>query len=386
MRYHNSVLRDLLNYLPWGEFERLVDCHGADYRVRRLRTKDQLIALIFAQLSGMSGLRGITSGLGSQANALYHLGARPVARSTMADANMKRPAAVFTELFAALVQRTSRGLRGKTGQAVRLIDASSLPLNKLSEGWSRLSTKACGAKVHVVYDPHAERPVYFSVTAAKVADITAAKSMPIEPGATYVFDLGYYDFGWWAKLDQARCRIVTRLKKNTPLTVIKQRPLPKSAPDHILSDRIATLPARLAASRRNPMAKPVREILLRNEAGKILRIVTNDLKSAAAKIADLYKQRWDIELFFKWIKQNLKIKKFLGTTENAVRIQVAAALIAYLLLHTARAACRITIKPLEFASLVRLNLMQRRPLDRLNQPPDRATPDRRQLTLSLSPC
>lgn len=386
MRHQNSVFRDLLNYLPWRELERLVEEHKADYRVRTLRTKDQLIALIFAQLSGMSGLRGIASGLGSQANGLYHLGGRPVARSTLSDANMKRPAAVFTELFAALVARTSRGLRGKAGAAVRLIDATSLPLNKLSEDWSRLSTKACGAKAHVVYDPHAERPVYFSVTAAKVADITAAKSMPIEPGATYVFDLGYYDFAWWAKLDQARCRIVTRLKKNTPLTVIKERPLPKSAPDHLLSDRIGTLPERLARSRRNPMAKPVREICLRNEAGKVLRILTNDLKSSAAKIADLYKQRWDIELFFKWVKQNLRIKKFLGTTENAIRIQVAAALIAYLLLHTARAACRTTIGALEFASLVRLNLMQRRPLNRLKAPPDLSSPDRRQLTLSLSPC
>ena len=386
MRYHNSVLRDLLNYLPWRDFERLVEEHDADHRVRKLRTKDQLVALIFAQLSGISGLRGITSGLGSQANALYHLGARPVARSTLSDANTKRPAAVFTELFGALVQRTGRGLRHKTGEAVRLIDATTLPLNKLSEDWSRLSTKACGAKAHVVYDPHAERPVYFSVTAAKVADVTAAKSMPIEPGATYVFDLGYYDFAWWAKLDQARCRIVTRLKKNTPLTVIKQRPLPKRAPAHLLSDRIGTLPARLAASRRNPMAKPVREIRLRNEAGKVLRILTNDLKSSAAKIADLYKQRWDIELFFKWIKQNLKIKHFIGTTENAVRIQVAAALIAYLLLHTARAACRITIRPLEFAWLVRLNLMQRRAIDRLKAPPDLSTPDRRQLALAFSPC
>lgn len=386
MRYQNSVLRDLLNYLPWREFDRLVDEHGADHRVRKLRTKDQLIALIFAQLSGISGLRGIASGLGSQANGLYHLGARPIARSTLSDANTKRPAAVFTELFAALVQRTSRGLRGKTGEAMRLIDATTLPLNKLSEDWSRLSAKACGAKAHVVYDPHAERPVYFSVTAAKVADITAAKSMPIEPGATYVFDLGYYDFAWWAKLDQARCRIVTRLKKNTPLTVIKERPLPRSAPDHILSDCIGTLPPRQSHSRRNPMANPVREIRLRNDAGKILRILTNDLKSSAAKIADLYKQRWDIELFFKWVKQNLRIKKFLGSTQNAIRIQVAAALIAYLLLHTARAACRITIKPLEFVSLVRLNLMQRRPLDRLKTPPDLASTDRRQLTLSLSPC
>jgi len=386
VRYQNSVLRDLLNYLPWREFDRLVDEHGADYRVRKLRTKDQLIALIFAQLSGMSGLRGIASGLGSQVNGLYHLGTRPVARSTLSDANVKRPAAVFTELFAALVQRTSRGLRGKTGEAVRLIDATALPLNKLSEGWSRLSTKACGAKAHVVYDPHAERPVYFSVTAAKVADITAAKSMPIEPGATYVFDLGYYDFAWWAKLDQARCRIVTRLKKHTPLTVIKQRPLPKNAPGHILSDRIGTLPPRQAHSRRNPMAKPVREIRLRNDAGKILRIVTNDLKSAAAKIADLYKQRWDIELFFKWIKQNLKIKKFLGTTENAIRIQVAAALIAYLLLHIARAACRNSISAHEFVSLVRLNLMQRRSLNHLKAPPNLSTPDTRQLALSLSPC
>ena len=207
------------------------------------------------------------------------------------------------------------------------------------------------------------------VTAANVNDVTPAQQMPVKPGASYVWDLGYYDFALWSKFDAAGCRVVTRLKKNTPLQFSETRDVPTGGP--ILSDRIGTLPRRLAYSRRNPMQKPVREIRLRIDSGKVLRIVTNDLQATAQEIADLYKRRWAIELFFRWIKQNLRIRKFLGTSENAVRIQIAIALIAFLLLRMVQRAHSAVKSPLDFARLIRANLMDRRPIRDLEQPPPR---------------
>ena len=179
--------------------------HGADARVRRLTTKSQLIALLYGQLSGASSLREIEAGLESHAARLYHLGASPAQRSTLADANALRPAAVFAELFAHDGAAGHRGLRRKLGRD-DLSDRCrrALRLDRRSADWARFSAGVCGAKVHVIYDPDADRPIYAAVTAANVNDITPAKAMPIEPGATYVFDLGYYDYDWWAKLDRAQ--------------------------------------------------------------------------------------------------------------------------------------------------------------------------------------
>ena len=208
------------------------------------------------------------------------------------------------------------------------------------------------------------------MTPARVTDLTAAKAMPIEAGATYVFDLGYYDYGWWAELHEADCRIVTRFKTNTHLTVEEERPVPPTPGDGgvILSDRVGRLPERQAGRRRNPFQAPVREVTVRIETGKVLRILSNDLKATAQDIADLYERRWAIELFFRWVKQTLKIRHFLGNNENAVRIQVAVALIAYLLLQMAKADQTTVTSPLAFARLVRANLMHRKRIDRLLKP------------------
>jgi hypothetical protein len=343
-----------------------VDEHGADWRVRQLSTKSQFVALLYAQLAGCSSLRETVTGLKSQASKLYHVGAQPVCRSTLADANAARPAEVFGELFRRMLKRAGRGLLGKTTEATYLIDATVLPLPGLCGGWAHFSTKATGAKLHVIYDPDADQPIYAAMTPARVNDITAAHDMPVEPGATYVFDLGYYDYGWWAKLDAEGCRIVTRFKSNTPLALIKEQAVPKGGAT--LSDRIGFLPARQAMSRKNPMADPVREIRVRIETGKILRILSNDLDAPAQEIADLYKRRWAIELFFRWIKQNLKIRHFFGASENAVRVQIAVALIAFLLLRMAQAAQTIIESPLAFIRLVRTNLMLKKRLDRLLEP------------------
>ncbi|MBB4305586.1 hypothetical protein GGD81_004667 [Rhodobium orientis] len=382
MRHQNSVFHELQKHIPWALFDRLVDKHKADHRVRRLSTKSQFLALLFGQIAGADSLREIEAGLACHKARLYHLGGRCPARTTLADANANRPAAVFCDLFAALVANAGRGLRRAVGDAVYLIDSTGLRLSGMGSEWARFSAGVCGAKMHVIYDAHAERPVYAAVSAARVNDITAAHAMPIEPGATYVFDLGYFDYAWWADLDAARCRIVTRLKKNTPLAVTAELPVP----DHgtILSDRIGLLPKRRSKGKANPFTDPVREIRLKAENGAILRIVSNDLDAPANAIAALYKRRWAIELFFRWIKQTLKIRHFLGRSENAVRIQIAVALVAYLLIKLAQNTQKAIASPLAFARLVRLNLMHRRPIDALKDQPPTPPTDPRQLAFELS--
>ena len=381
MQHQNSVFHGVLKQMPWHRLDRLVDEHGSDKHVRALTTKSQLIALIYAQLSGAQSLREIEAALESHAAKLYHLGGAQVSRSTLSDANAQRPWQVFSGLFAHLAGQGVRGLRRQTNEAVHLIDATNLRLSALSKDWAQFTAGICAAKLHVVYDPDAECPIYAAVTAANVNDITAAKAMLIQPGATYVFDLGYYDYSWWAKLDTAGCRIVTRLKINTKLSVVAEGAVAKGS--NILSDRIGHLPQRMARNRSNPFHNPVREVRVRIATGKVLRILTNDLDAPAQQIANLYKRRWQIELFFRWVKQTVKIKHYLGRSENAVRIQIAVALIAFLLLRFAHAAQRNVHSLLGFARLVRANLLHRRPIERLLDRPPPLQQNQRQLSLNL---
>ena len=355
MRHKNTLLHEILKPMPWGRFDNLVDKHGSDRGVRTLSTKSQLVALVHAQLSGSTSLREIEATLESHSTRLYHLGVNAPKRSTLADANQQRPAEVFVELFQILLAQAHPGLRRCATEAIRLIDSTSLPLNALSNSWASYDAHGAGAKLHVVFDPNAGTPVHFAVTAQRINDITAAKVMPIEAGATYVFDLGYYDFGWWAGLDAKGCRFVTRLKKNTPTRLITEHAVPAGCP--VLADRTVRLPERLMASRRNPCSRELREIHVVIDTGKTLRLITNDLSAPAQEIARLYKTRWQIELFFRWVKQTLKIRRFVGTSANAVRIQLAVALIAYLLLRMTHAAQTAVASLLTFARLVRSNLM-----------------------------
>lgn len=355
-------------------FDRLVEQHGADRDDRSIKCKAHLIAMLMAQFCGARGLREIEASLKSHAGKLYHLGGCTISKSALSTANNSRAAAdLFGGLLSALMRQLQAGYRRKVGDCVRLIDSTSVRLSALSDHWATFSADVCGAKAHIIYDPDADQPLYLMVTASNVNDITAAKQMPIEAGATYVFDLGYYDYGWWAVLDEAGCRIVTRLKTNTPFTVVEERPVP--AGSSILSDRTGYLPKRLAASRRNPMSKLVREVRVMIETGKVLRIFTNDLEASAQEIADLYQRRWAIELFFRWVKQTLKIDHFFGTSETAVRIQITVALIAFLLLRLAHDASKIVKSPLAFARLIKTNLMHRRPIAELLKPPLSRAPD-----------
>jgi len=381
MRHYNTVFHGVLKLVPWGVVDRLVERYQTDKRMRRLSTQNQFVAMLYAQLSDAQSLRAIEASFESHAPRLYHLGASELSRSTLADANAKRSCAVFTGLLSELMDRCERSLASKVAEAVYLVDSTSFRLNSLSADWAQFSSGVHGAKLHIVYNPDSERPSFAELSPANVNDITVAKIMPIRPGATYVFDLGYYDYGWWADLDAAGCRLVTRLKANTPLSLIAENDVPKGS--CVLSDRIGLLPARQAKSRRNPFRDPVREIKVRTETGKVLRIVTNDLDAPADEIADLYKRRWQIELFFRWIKHTLKIRHFFGTSENAVRIQIAVALIAFLLLRKAHLLQTSVKSLLTFTRLVAQNLMQRRRIDRLLDPPPPIIKDHRQMSLNL---
>jgi len=382
MRHENSVFHQLQQHVPWSEFDRLVDEHKADHRVRRLTTKSQFLALLFGQLSGAASLREIEAGLSSHAAKLYHLGGRNVARATLADANSKRPAALFADLFALMAARAGRRTRRHIGDTLRVLDATRVQVSSLYGGWADMVGGKRAIKLHLCYDPHADAPLSMTLTGQRTNDIVPARAIEIVPGVTYVFDLAYYDFAWWAQIDGKGARFVTRLKSNTLVDTVTEQPGCEAA--GILSDRVGFLPQRLASSRRNPFADPVREITVRIATGKVIRLVTNDLDAPAAEIADLYKQRWQIELFFKWIKQNLKIRHFLGTSENAVRIHVFVALIAYLLLRLAQACQQDIAQPLVFSRLVRLNIMHRRPINALRKQRPKATADPKQLSLKIS--
>lgn len=384
MQHQNSVFHGVTKHIPWTSFERLVDQHGSDYRVRRLDSKSQFLAMLFGQLSGATSLREIEAGLTSHACQLYHLGAKRPARSTLADANAKRPWALFGELFADMVASASRQTRRQLADVTHILDATRVKLSSLHSDWTVLRNHKWAAKLHFVYDPNGDIPLKLEVTPQTVNDITVARTFTPQPGVTYVFDLAYYDFGWWAGLNDLGCRIVTRLKSHTKLSVITELPVPEGT--NILSDCIGHLPQRQASSRRNPFSDPVREIVVRIATGKVIRVMTNDLDTSAKEIAELYKQRWQIELFFKWIKQNLKVRHFLGTSENAVRTQIFVALIAYILLRMAQATQAAVKQPLAFARLVRLNLMHKRTIDSLGRPPEPPPNDPRQTSLSFAPC
>ena len=382
MRHHNSLLHEILKLVPWAAFERSVERHGADRGIRSLTTKSQLVALLHGQLSGAASLREIVTTLQSHQSRLYHLGVAAPRRSTLADANALRPAAVFAEMFEALLAQAHRGLRKASQEAVRLIDSSRIRLNALSRDWAHYDATCDGVKLHVVYDPDAALPVYFAVSPARENDMVQAKEMPVEPGATYVFDLGYCSFAWWGALDAAGCRFVTRLRKNSPTEMIEERVVLKDGP--IVADRVVRIRERLGHTRKHRLRdRDLREIHVVIETGKTLRLMTNDLASPAEVVADLYQARWEIELFFRWIKQTLRIKRFLGTSENAVRIQIAVALIAYLLLRIAHAAQQTVASPLAFARLVRSNLMHFKSIHNLahERPRKPAHPNQMQLAI-----
>lgn len=367
MRYSDSILGNLLTPISRRWFDALVDRHDGNAYDKTFDSWNHLVALLYAQLGGVQSLRGLEAAWNANAHHHYHLGVGPLARSTLADASIRRPLAVFTETFAMLSSLVDRTARREGAEMVRLIDSTPIPLGKLV-GWAKWNGRFKGLKMHIVYEPASDNPTHIAITNANVNDIEIGKRVPVEAGCTYVFDKAYCLYRWWACLHEAKARFVTRMKKTARFRAHRWRPLRKrkGCGFTILDDADVSLVSKGDAK----LAIPMRRIRLKRDQGTKLTLITNDLERSAIEIAGLYKTRWQIELLFRWIKQHLKVRSFLGKTPNAIRLQLTAAMIAYLLLRIAARHNHIKIPILRFAELVALRLFTRRSIDRIDKPPE----------------
>ena len=366
MRFRDSIFGRLLEPINRRQFQTVVDRLDGDAYDKSFKSWDHLIALVYAQLSGNDSLRGVVEGFNANPQHHYHLGTGKLRRSTLSDANSRRPVGIFAQTFATLSAMAGRQLRSEGTQMVRLIDASPIPLGKVCS-WATWNGRIRGMKLHVVYDPKCDVPKCVEVTPANVNDVEIGRHAPIQADTTYVFDKGYCRFDWWQKINDSKAFFVTRAKTNMKLRSTKRRTIRKRKGDgfRILADD----EVRLVSKGDSRLPIPLRRIKLRREKGGVMTLLTNDLTRSAIEIAALYKSRWQIELLFRWIKQHLDIRKFLGANENAVRLQVLAAMIAYLLLRIAARLNRITMPPLRLAELIGQLLFTRRTLAAIDKPP-----------------
>jgi putative transposase len=366
MQYLNSIFGDLLKPIDRREFREIVERYDGNAYDKSFKSWDHLLTMVGAQLSRVSSLRGIAVAFNANSHQHYHLGIGKVAPSTLSDANARRPVGVFADTFAMLAKKADRRTRVEGAEMVRLIDSSPVPLGKMCK-WAEWNGRIRGMKMHVVYHPGDDVPRCVDITPATVNDVEIGRQTELEAGATYVFDKGYYHFGWWKKISTANAFFVTRVKVNTRLRMTKSRYVRKKKGDgfEIISDADVTL----ASKGDSKLPIPLRRIKVKREKGGTITLITNDLKRTAVEIAALYKGRWQIELLFRWIKQHLNLRKFMGRNENAIRLQIVAAMIAYLLLRLARRLNSLRMLDLRFAELVCQRLFTRISIAQIDTPP-----------------
>ena len=331
-----TTFQELMKGLPRSTFDKVVRKHNADKFCKRFRHWDHLIAMLYAQLSGTTGLRPLQTAFNSHEAHLYHLGTAPIKRSTLADANEKRPDTVFSEIASGLMGQVSRQVRQETKELMFLLDSTSVTLKgREFDRWTQddKTRNTQGIKLHVLLESTTKSPVWTSFSAANVNDVELGREVPLEPGALYVFDKGYCDYNWWHSIGAAGARFVTRFKYNAGLIVLEKLDIPADAQTMVLGDELVKFKSKYPGGKRNKhFDAPLRRVtVVRPDKATPIVLATNDITSSALEIAQCYKERWEIELFFKWIKQHLKIKSFFGRTEKAVRIQILTALISYLL-------------------------------------------------------
>jgi IS4 transposase len=385
MHYRNSILGDLLKPIDRRQFRSIVDRHDGDAYDKSFKSWNHMVALVGAQLGRIASLRGLELAFSANSHHHYHLGIAKVARSTLSDANRRRPLGVFTDTFAMLAEQADRHTRVEGTEMVRLIDSSPVPLGKMCK-WAEWNGRIRGMKLHVVHQPQ-DGPRCIEITSATVNDVAIGRQTPLEAGVTYVFDKGYCHFGWWRKINDDGAFFVTRAKKNLRLRAIGWRAREPVAGDGftVLDDAEVIYVSK--GNARLPI--PLRRIRVRRDKGGIITLITNDLTRSAVEIAALYKSRWQIELLFRWIKQHLRLRKFLGNTENAIRLQILAAMIAYLLLRIAARHSRLDMPAIRFADLVSACLFARKPIAQIQRPPDvhpskPTPPPHRQLELAYA--
>lgn len=365
MNYSSTIFSQLLNFLPKHKFKQYVAEHESDKHVRMLTTWNQFVVLLYAQVTGKESLREIETGFGVQNNVWHHLGVNTVARSTLADANSKRDYQVFEKMFYVILERCQEITPHREfgfSNPLYSFDSTTIALCLSVFDWAKYRTTKGALKLHMLLNNRTAIPELINVTEGKVADITAFKQIDLkqlEKGSIIVFDRGYIDYERWNEMNENDITFVSRTKSNQNIFVTgqhKEQKLEKG----ILADEEVIFGDYLAMRKYENKLRRIK--YYDEESKKEYVYLTNNFKLVAKQIADIYKDRWQIELFFKWIKQNLKIKTFLGTSQNAVMTQVWVAMIYYLLLAYIKFQTKFKKSLLELTRMIREVLLIRRDL------------------------
>ena len=384
-----SVFQQILNVFSRSEFEQLARKHGGERHARGFTCWDQLVAMLFCHLGRAQSLREICGGLASAEGKLSHLGIDgPPAKSTLSYANAHRPWQVFESLFYLLLDRCkdlAPKRRLKFKNALLSLDATVIDLCASVFDWAKFRTTKGGIKVHMLLDNQGLLPSYALITDAKTSDIRPAREMTFSPGTIVVFDRGYNDFLWFVTLTLQGVWFVTRMKDGTRYRVVERREVPRNS--NVLRDEVIELDVNLKPYDIE-LDSPVlfRRIEVRiPDRDEPMVFLTNHLQFAASTIAAIYKERWQIELLFKALKQNLRIKTFVGTSSNALHIQIWTALIAMLILRYLQLKSQFAWSLSNLLAMLRFNLFTYRHLwSWLDNPfsPPATLPDSLQLTLT----
>ena len=359
------VFSQLTSFLDRNHFNYLVRKYGGDKYVKHLTCWNQLLALMFGQLCNRESLRDVIVALEAHRSKCFHLGLgrKPIAKTTLATANQNRDYRIFEE-FAFYIMTQAREKRAtdifKLGGKVYAFDSTTIPLCLSVFWWAKFRKKKGGIKAHVLYDLEAQVPAFYHITTASVNDSKAMQEIPYETDAYYIFDRGYNNFKELCRILRMESFFVVRAKSNLQYKCVRwKRRLPKN----ILTD--AEIELTVCKSRKD---YPENLRLVRyydEEQDREFMFLTNAMDLTAQQVADLYKNRWQIELFFKWLKQHLKIKKFWGTTENAVRIQISAAITAYCLVAILQHDMQLKRSTYEVLQILSMSLTDKTPLREL---------------------
>lgn len=359
-----SIFSQLLQLFPRAEFEALVKKHQAERHARGFTCWGQFVAMLFCQLGRAHSLREICNGLAASEGKLKHLGMRDAPRrSTLSYANEHRPWQLFRSVFEQLYARCVVEAQARTGPRFslpgRLLSMDSTMISACTSmfEWARYTRRKGAVKLHLLLDHDGYLPQFAVITDGLRCDLSVGMTMPLEPGATVVFDRGYYRFGWWLSLTRRHVFFVGRLKENARFTVLRQNPVaPGTA---IRKDEVIVAPGQ----KRSGEEAHFRRLELYDEAKQeTVVFVTNHHQLDPVMVTEIYRERWQIELFFKSLKQLLKIKTFIGTSENAVHIQIWTALIAMLVVRYLRLRATFGWSLSNLVALLRQQLFVHRPL------------------------
>lgn len=367
MYYTTTIFNQLLNFLPKHKFNQFVGQHNSDKYTKRLTTWNQLVALLYAQATGKDSLRDIETGFNLNKNVWYHLGVASVARSSLADANCRRPHQIFEKLFYSLLERFHKVIPNENKfdfeNPLYSFDSTTIQLCLTVFDWAKFRTAKGALKIHTLLNNRTTVPELINMTVGNVADITALKKIDLNlpKQSILVFDRGYIDYDLWAKIQQKQWFFVSRSKITQNLMVIGQHNAANVLELNILADEKVIYGDYQSMQKHPDMI--LRRIKYYHAIDKKEYIyLTNNFQLSALQIADIYKRRWQIEIFFKWIKQNLKIKTFLGTSENAVLTQIWIAMIYYLLASYIKFQTKFNKSLLELTRMIKETLLMRRDL------------------------